>query len=142
MGEFNTVGLEDIIDAFSRREAAIVEAVPKSLKLVLMCCRGTESRGTGNGTEETGGFINSIKATDVKGDDTEKYVEIYPQGRAKHGNDRKGDKSKVRYATIGFVAEYGTSSHAARPYMTVANEKAHEKVVEAQRSIWESETGE
>lgn len=94
------------------------------------------------GLNETGGFINSIKATDVKGDDTEKYVEIYPQGRAKHGNDRKGDKSKVRYATIGFVAEYGTSSHAARPYMTVANEKAHEKVVEAQRSIWESETGE
>ena len=34
------------------------------------------------------------------------------------------------------------ASHAARPYMTVANEKAHEKVVEAQRSIWESETGE
>ena len=94
------------------------------------------------GLNETGGFINSIKATDVKGDDTEKYVEIYPQGRAKHGNDRKGDKSKVRYATIGFVAEYGTSSRAARPYMTVANEKAHEKVVEAQRSIWESETGE
>ena len=87
-------------------------------------------------------WIEIIKATDVKGDDTEKYVEIYPQGRAKHGNDRKGDKSKVRYATIGFVAEYGTSSHAARPYMTVANEKAHEKVVEAQRSIWESETGE
>lgn len=26
--------------------------------------------------------------------------------------------------------------------ITVANEKAHEKVVEAQRSIWESETGE
>ena len=26
-GEFNTVGLEDIIDAFSRREAATVEAV-------------------------------------------------------------------------------------------------------------------
>lgn len=61
-----------------------------------------------------------------------------------HYEDRQtiGDKSKVRYATIGFVAEYGTSSHAARPYMTVANEKAHEKVVEAQRSIWESETGE
>ena len=30
MGEFNTVGLEDIIDAFSRREAATVEAVPVS----------------------------------------------------------------------------------------------------------------
>ena len=136
MGEFNTVGLEDIIDAFSRREAATVEAVRKMLKA------GADVLIQAMGLNETGGFINSIKATDVKGDDTEKYVEIYPQGRAKHGNDRKGDKSKVRYATIGFVAEYGTSSHAARPYMTVANEKAHEKVVEAQRSIWESETGE
>lgn len=143
MGEFNTVGLEDIIDAFSRRETATVEAVPKMLKAgadVLIEAQRAEAQAMG--LNETGGFINSIKATGVKGDDTEKYVEIYPQGRAKHGNDRKGDKSKVRYATIGFVAEYGTSSHAARPYMTVANEKAHEKVVEAQRSIWESETGE
>mgnify|MGYP001067592157 CR=1 FL=1 len=118
-------------------------AVPKMLKAgadVLIEAQRAEAQAMG--LNETGGFINSIKATDVKGDDTEKYVEIYPQGRAKHGNDRKGDKSKVRYATIGFVAEYGTSSHAARPYMTVANEKAHEKVVEAQRSIWESETGE
>lgn len=137
MGEFNTVGLEDIIDAFSRREAATVEAVPKMLKAgadVLIEAQRAEAQAMG--LNETGGFINSIKATDVKGDDTEKYVEIYPQGRAKHGNDRKGDKSKVRYATIGFVAEYGTSSHAARPYMTVANEKAHEKVVEAQRSMY------
>ena len=75
------------------------------------------------GLNETGGFINSIKATDVKGDDTEKYVEIYPQGRAKHGNDRKGDKSKVRYATIGFVAEYGTSSHDFRKRRVASPER-------------------
>ena len=92
------------------------------------------------GIEETAGFIQSIKATAVKGGSTEKYVEVYPHGRAKHGNDRKGDKSNVRYATIGFVAEYGTSSQQARPYMTVANEKAQEKVVEAQLEIWERET--
>lgn len=142
MGEFNTVGLEDIIDAFGRRETATVEAVPKMLKAgadVLIEAQKAEAQAMG--LNETGGFINSIKATDVKGDDTEKYVEIYPQGRAGHGNDRKGDKSKVRYATIGFVAEYGTSSQQARPYMTTANTKAHEKVVEAQHSIWESETG-
>ncbi|UWG72611.1 MAG: virion morphogenesis family protein [Bacteriophage sp.] len=142
MGEFNTVGLEDIIEAFSKREAATVEAVPKMLKAgadVLVEAQKAEAMAMG--LNETGGFINSIKATDVKGSDTEKYVEIYPQGRAGHGNDRKGDKSKVRYATIGFVAEYGTSKQQARPYMTTANEKAHEKVVEAQRNIWESETG-
>ncbi len=139
MGEFNTVGLEDVIEAFSRREQATVEAVPKMLKAgadVLVEAQKAEAQAMG--LNETGGFINSIKATAVKGDDTEKYIEVYPQGRAKHGNDRKGDKSNVRYATIGFIAEYGTSSKQARPYMTAANEKAHEKVTEAQRQIWES----
>ena len=98
MGEFNTVGLEDIIDAFSRREAATVEAVPKMLKAgadVLIEAQRAEAQAMG--LNETGGFINSIKATDVKGDDTEKYVEIYPQGRAKHGNDRNRLCGRVRH---------------------------------------------
>lgn len=47
----------------------------------------------------------------------------------------KGSRAEV-------TGKIKTGSYAARPYMTVANEKAHEKVVEAQRSIWESETGE
>lgn len=141
MAEFNTVGLEDVIEAFGRREQATVEAVPKMLKAgadVLVEAQKAEAKAMG--IEETAEFINSIKSTAVKGDNTEKYVEIYPQGRAKHGNDRKGDKSNVRFATIGFVAEYGTSSHAARPYMTTANEKAQEGVVAAQLEVWERET--
>lgn len=142
MGEFNTIGLEDVIEAFGRREQATVTAVPKMLKAgadVLAEAQKAEAQAMG--LNDTGGFVNSIKATTVKGSGTEKYIEVYPQGKAKHGNERKGDKSNVRYATIGFVAEYGTSSRQARPYMTVANEKAHAKVVEAQREIWESETG-
>lgn len=140
MGEFNTVGLEDIIKSFSKREAATVEAVPKMLKAgadILVETQRTEAKAMG--LNDTGGFVNSIKATPVKGDDTEKYIDVYPQGRAKHGNDRKGEKSKVRYATIGFVAEYGTSNQQARPYMAVANAKAHDRVIEEQRRIWESE---
>lgn len=35
-------------------------------------------------------------------------------------------KSKVRYATIK-LWQVQHSNHAARPYMTMANEKAHEK---------------
>lgn len=139
MAEFNTVGLEDVIEAFSRREQATVTAVPEMLQAgadILVEAQKAEAQAMG--LNETGDFINSIKATAVKGDDTEKYIEIYPQGKAKHGNERKGDKSNVRYATIGFIAEYGTSSKAARPYMTAANDKAREKVVEAQREIWES----
>ena len=140
MAEFSTVGLEDVIEAFSRREQATTEAVPKMLQAgaaVLVEAQQEEARAMG--LNETGGFVKSIKATTVKGDSREKYIDVYPQGRAKHGNDRKGDKSNVRYATIGFINEYGTSKKAARPYMTVANDKAHSKVVEAQREVWERE---
>ncbi len=140
MAEFSTVGLEDVIEAFSRREQATVEAVPKMLQAgaaVLVEAQQEEARAMG--LNETGGFVKSIKATAVKGDSREKHIDVFPHGRAKHGNDRKGDKSNVRNATIGFVAEYGTSSQPARPYMTVANDKAHSKVVEAQREVWERE---
>ena len=140
MAEFSTVGLEDVIEAFSRREQATVEAVPKMLQAgaaVLVQAQQEEARAMG--LNETGGFVKSIKATAVKGDSREKHIDVFPHGRAKHGNDRKGDKSNVRYATIGFVAEYGTSSQAARPYMTVANDKAQSKVVETQREVWECE---
>ena len=140
MGAFNTVGLEAVIESFSKREQATVSAVPKMLKAgadVLVEAQRAEARAMG--IVETAGFVNSIKATAVKGAEREQHIAVYPQGRAKHGNDRKGDKSKVRYATIGFVAEYGTSSQAARPYMTVANEKAHDKVVNEQLKIWERE---
>lgn len=131
-----------MIEAFAKREQAAVKAVPKMLKAgaaVLVEAQKSEARTLG--LNDTGGFINSIKATPIKGDNREQYLEIYPQGRAKHGNDRKGDGSNVRYATIGFVAEYGTSSQQARPYMTIANRKAHEKVIAAQREVWERETG-
>ena len=138
MAEFSTVGLEDVIEAFSRREQATVEAVPKMLQAgAAVLVEQEEARAMG--LNETGGFVKSIKATAVKGDSREKHIDVFPHGRAKHGNDRKGDKSNVRYATIGFVAEYGTSSQAARPYMTVANDKAQSKVVEAQREVWERE---
>ena len=141
MADFNTVGLEEVIEAFSKRELATVVAVPKMLKAgadVLIEAQKAEAKAMG--IEETAGFINSIKATGIKGGEREQYIEVYPQGRAKHGNDRKGDKSNVRYATIGFIAEYGKPSQVAKPYMTVGNEKAHDKVVNAQLEIWEHET--
>lgn len=141
MAEFTTVGLEEVEKAFLRMEEAAVKAIPKMLKAgadVLVEAQRAEALAMG--LNETGGFVKSIKETAVKGNDTEKYVDVYPQGRAKHGNDRKGDKSNVRNATIGFVAEYGTSSQIARPYMTVANEKAFEKVIDAELEIWERES--
>ncbi len=142
MAEFTTMGLDAVMEAFSRREQAATRAVPEMLKAgaaVLVEAQREEAKAMG--IEETAGFIQAIKPTKVQGNDRGKYIDVYPQGKAKHGNDRKGDKSNVRYATIGSINEYGTSKKAARPYMTVANAKAHSKVVDAQMEIWERETG-
>ena len=128
MGEFTTVGLDDVAQKFLRMEEAAVKAVPLMLEAgaaELVQAQQAEAAAMG------------IKATQVKGDDTERYVEVYPQGKAKHGNDRKGNKSNVRYATIGFIAQYGTTKIPARPYMTAANEKAHEKVNNAMYEVWQ-----
>lgn len=141
MAEFSTTGLEDIMRAFEEREQATIQAVPEMLKAgAKVLVQAQKEEAAAMGLNKTGGFIDSIKETPVKQNGTETYIEVFPQGRAKHGNDRKGDKSNVRYATIGFVAEYGTSSQAARPYQTAANDKAREKVSEAQREIWERMT--
>lgn len=137
MGDFTTVGLDEVAERLLRMDEAATKAVPLMLEAgaeVLVKAQRAEAESMG--IKETAGFIQSIKASPVKGDDTERYVEVYPQGKAKHGNDRKGDKSNVRYATIGFVAQYGTSTTAARPYMTSANEKASENVSAAMYEAW------
>lgn len=90
MGEFNTVGLEAVIEAFGNREQATVEAVPKMLKAgaaVLIEAQQTEAKAMG--IEETAGFIQSIKATAVKG---WKYREIRRGIPAWQGKARKRPK--------------------------------------------------
>lgn len=137
MGEFTTVGLEEVAQKFLRMEEAATKAVPLMLEAgANVLVKAQQDEAAAMGIKATAGFIQSIKATQVKGDDTERYVEVYPQGKAKHGNDRKGDKSNVRYATIGFIAQYGTSKIPARPYMTAANEKAHQQTTDAMYEVW------
>lgn len=140
MGSFNTVGFEDITKRFYQMEEAAARAVPLMLEAgAEVLAEAQKKEASSMGINETAGFIRSIKTTKVKGGDTEKYIEVYPQGRAKHGNDRKGDKSNVRYATIGFIAQYGTSSIPARPYMTSANAKARPQVNETMLKVWKGE---
>lgn len=137
MGEFTTVGLEEVAEKFLHMEEAATKAVPLMLEAgAAVLVKAQQDEAAAMRIKETAGFIQSIKATKVKGNDVERHIEIYPQGRAKHGNDRKGDKRNVRYATIGFVAQYGTSKIPARPYMTAANEKAHEKVNSTMHEVW------
>ena len=137
MGDFTTVGLDEVAEKFLRMEEAATKAVPLMLEAgAEVLVKAQQAEAAAMGIKETAGFIKSIKATPVMGDETERHVEVYPQGKAKHGNDRKGDKSNVRYATIGFVAQYGTSRTPARPYMTSANEKAHGEVNNTMYEVW------
>lgn len=137
MGEFTTVGLEEVAEKFLHMEEAATKAVPLMLEAgAAVLVKAQQAEAAAMGIKETAGFIQSIKATKVKGNDIERYVEVYPQGKAKHGNDRKGDKNNVRHATIGFIAQYGTSKIPARPYMTAANEKAHKEANAAMYEVW------
>lgn len=132
MAKFNVVGFEDVEKELLRRSRKAETAVPKMLKAgadVLIKAQKMVSRGMG--VYDTGEFHDSIKATKIKEKDGARYVDVYPQG-----TDSKG----VRNATKGFIAEYGTSSIAARPWMSAANERYAEKVHKAMREAWEEET--
>lgn len=81
---------------------------------------------------DTGDFIKSIKAGNVKKGSEGSYVDVYPQGK-----DHKG----VRNAEKGFIAEYGTSKIKPRPWMRTANEKSAEEVTAAEKEIWDKYKG-
>lgn len=78
-------------------------------------------------------LLASIKVSAVKEIDGGKRVEIYPNGKDKHG---------VRNAEKGFVLNYGRSNMPARPWFTAANEKAADDVVSEMRRVWEEKQNE
>lgn len=140
--ENNITGMEEIIDLFNKMPQAIEKAIPESLEAAAdIIVKEQKEAARELGIEDTGGFINSIKKTGIKKEGSETYIEVYPQGKAKHGNDRKGTRSKVRYATIGFVNEYGTPSKQARPYITISGERSGDEISEKQAEIIKRATG-
>lgn len=86
-----------------------------------------------NSRRSTGALLASIKVSAVKEIDGGKRVEIYPNGKDKHG---------VRNAEKGFVLNYGRSNMPARPWFTAANEKAADDVVSEMRRVWEEKQNE
>ena len=62
----------------------------------------------------TGDLAASIVVSKIKERDNGKMVEVYPDGKDRHG---------VRNATKGFVLQYGRKNMPARPWFTAANEK-------------------
>lgn len=129
MAEFNTVGLDAVIDDFQYRQDIIDEIGPEILEAqaeILIKAQKREAEAMK--IRDTGDFINSIKATKVKKDKNGSlYLDVYPQGV-----DRKG----TRNAEKGFIAEYGTSRIPARPWMRTANAKAADAMAKKAAEIY------
>ena len=150
MAELNTEGLEELSAAFMRHEAQADQAVEEMVKATAdIYVEEQKAAAASYGIRKTGGFINSIQAGNVGKEDTAVYIDVYPQGRADHGADygggysNKGNKrkgkaqgGKVRYATIGYIYEYGTSTLPARPWLSQANAKAESKGYAKAQEIW------
>ena len=133
MAKFNVVGLDDVQEAMLRQDAIVEEAVPEMLKAggaVMQKAQQEEIKTRFNSRRSTGALLASIKVSAVKEIDGGKRVEIYPNGKDKHG---------VRNAEKGFVLNYGRSNMPARPWFTAANEKAADDVVSEMRRVWELE---
>ena len=136
MAEFNVVGLDDIAESLLKREAKTVEAVPEMLKAggeVMKQAQSDEVRLTFTGDRSTGDLAASIKVSPVKDIEGGKRVEVYPDGKDRHG---------IRNATKGFVLQYGRKNMPARPWFTAANEKATDAVNAEMRRVWEEKQNE
>lgn len=146
MAEFNVEGMEELQSAFMRHEAGAEAAVQEMLTAAAeIYVEEHKAAAGGYGIRKTGGFMNSIKASTIRKEGTALTCDICPEGAADHpaeygggSNKRKGKsrRGNVRYATIGFIFEYGTSSIPARPWFTQGNAKAEQKSYEKAQQIW------
>lgn len=136
MAKFNVVGLDDIQERMLRREKATEEAVPEMLKAggaVMQEAQKQEILSTFRSDRSTGDLAASIVVSKVKEKDGGKMVEVYPDGKDRHG---------VRNATKGFVLQYGRKNMPARPWFTAANTKAADAVNDEMRRVWEAKQNE
>ena len=99
MAKFNVVGLDDVQEAMLRQDAIVEEAVPEMLKAggaVMQKAQQEEIKTRFNSRRSTGALLASIKVSAVKEIDGGKRVEIYPNGKDKHGvrNAEKGPRAR------------------------------------------------
>jgi HK97 gp10 family phage protein len=136
MANLNVVGLDDLHDALLRQERIATEAVPEMLKAgaeVMKRAQQDEIKATFKSKRSTGDLAKSIIVSKIKEKDGGKSVEIYPNGKDRHG---------VRNATKGFVLQYGRKNMPARPWFTAANTKAADDVNEEMRRVWREKQNE
>jgi len=138
MAKFNNVGLEEVERQLLFQRDAALKAVPKMIDAgvaVLIPAQQAEAAKLNISKRSKGALVESIKADKLIVAGSEQYREVFP-----HGTDKSHTKKGVRNAEKGFVLEYGRSNTQGTRWMSRANEKAADAVVEAQLAVWEGET--
>lgn len=79
---------------------------------------------------QTGVTLGAIKSTKMKRAKRGRVVDVYPQGKNKHG-----DKN----AMVAFLTEYGVSKRKIppRPFIRTANEEATPAAIEAATAVYD-----
>lgn len=80
--------------------------------------------------KDSGDLIKSVKSSKIQKTENGKSISVAPQGV-----DRKG----VPNAAKAYVYELGTSKHPARPWKTLADERAKGKAVARMQEIFNEE---
>lgn len=141
MGTFEVTGMEDVELMLLNHEEKAGTAVPLMLQAgAQVMVETAQSEAKAQGIYKTGGFIKSIQAGNIQSKNNEKYVLVYPQGSASHGNDYANGKAvegNVRYAMIGSINEVGTSIQPARPWYSASVAKGVDKANKAMQDKWE-----
>lgn len=131
MAKFSFSGLDKVQAELERRGARVSGAVNHALNAGAKVVKEEQAQAMKDyKLKDTGDLIKSIKTGKIKKTETGKSVSVGPDGV-----DRKG----VRNMTKAAVAQYGKSSEPARPWATLARERAQGKVQERIAEVFHEE---
>jgi len=124
MARFNVVGLDDLQEQMLQRAKIAEEAVPEMLKAggaVMQEAQRAEIRTMFRSRRSTGDLAASIVFPKIKERDNGKMVEVYPDGKDRHGGTERDKRLRPAIRTKEYASapvvhggEYEGGGHCKR----------------------------
>lgn len=131
MAKFSYTGLDSIQDQLKERGAKVGGTINHMLNAGAKIVREEMKAAIKEyDLKDSGDLIKSIKSSKIKRTSSGRSISISP-----HGLDRKGVPNAAKAA----VYQHGNSKHPARPWKTLAEERAADKVQARMREIFNEE---
>lgn len=107
MARFNVVGLDDLQEQMLQRAKIAEEAVPEMLKAggaVMQEAQRAEIRTMFRSRRSTGDLAASIVVSKIKERDNGKMVEVYPDGKDRHGGTERDKRLRPAIRTKEYAS--------------------------------------